>query len=578
MDILALKQESDRIGDLLIDADYITAEQLQHALSEQSRHGQKLGYHLVRLGYIDESVLARFVAKQYQLPFVYLDDLEIDTDSVQRIPLKTAVELCVMPVYISSDEITIAMSDPTDISVPDKIKFITGLKVRSLVALKIDILNTIKKYYKKEEINTLGDSIEMLGLTSDVGSYLQPVHADEDHDISDLKKATEEAPIVKLTNFILASAINKRASDIHIEPGEKTLRVRFRIDGALKTELTPPKYHHAPLVSRIKIMCGLDISERRLPQDGRMVLRIEKKNVDFRVSFITGLLGEKVVIRILNQSNLILDIRQLGFEEDSLKSFEKAIYNPNGMILVTGPTGSGKTTTLYSALNAVNNEEVNIMTAEDPVEYQLEGINQFHMHEKIGFTFASALRSFLRQDPDIIMVGEIRDLETANIAIRAALTGHLVFSTLHTIDAPSTIVRLVDMGIEPLLVSSSVIMVIAQRLLRAVCAKCKEKIDVSADVLSRLGLATDVTCYRGSGCEACNQTGYKGRVAIYETMPVSETIKELIIKKASVSELKREAVRLGMDTLRVQGLKKAAQGITTIEEALRTTTEEATLH
>jgi type IV pilus assembly protein PilB len=347
------------------------------------------------------------------------------------------------------------------------------------------------------------------------------------------------------------------------------------MDGVLKTVLTPPRHLHAAVISRFKIMCDLDITERRLPQDGRIMLKLEKKTVDFRVSFLPGLFGEKVVIRILDKGDLILDIRQLGLEEKSLQWFEHAIHSPNGMVLVTGPTGSGKTTTLYSALHAINAEGVNIITAEDPVEFNLEGITQVPMKEKIGLTFATALRSFLRQDPDIIMVGEMRDLETATIAVKATLTGHLVFSTLHTIDAPSTIIRLINMGIEPVLISASMLLVIAQRLLRAICRNCREEDRVSGETLVQLGLdqniAGTVKCYRGKGCEACNNTGYKGRLAIYEVMPVTKSIKELILQGATIAELKKEAVRLGMDTLRVSGLRKVTQGITTVEEVLRVT-------
>jgi type IV pilus assembly protein PilB len=574
------------IGDLLLNEGIISAEQMQQASREQSLHGQKLEHHLVKMGAIDENTLACFLARQYQLPFVYLSDMEIEQECLEKVPLKTALELKVMPMYINSNEMAIAVSDPSDLSVVNKLEFITGLRINPFVANKSDILNTISEYYHTRDQgssdqsmeSSFQDSIDALSSEYGVDEDLEVVREEEEASISDLKKAVEDAPIIKLTNFILRDAINKRASDIHIEPFEKTFRIRFRIDGVLKTVQTPPRYLHAAVVSRFKIMCDLDITERRLPQDGRMMIKTDKKAIDFRVSFLPSMFGEKVVIRILDKTDLILDTRELGLEDKTLEHFEKAIHSPNGMILVTGPTGSGKTTTLYSALYTINSDDVNIITAEDPVEFHLEGITQVQMKDKIGLNFATALRSFLRQDPDVLMVGEIRDLETANIAIKATLTGHLVFSTLHTIDAPSTIIRLINMGIEPILVSSSVILVVAQRLLRTICRNCKQEEEVSEETLLQLGIKKEeienVTFFKGRGCEACSSTGYKGRVAIYEMMPMTKGIKELILNGATTAELKREAVKSGMDTLRVSGLKKVMQGISTIEEVLRVTVGE----
>ena len=574
------------IGDLLLKEGIISAEQLQQAKREQSQHGQQLEHHLVQLGLIDENTLACFLARQYQLTFVYLSDMEIEQECLEKVPLKTALELKVMPMYITSNEIAIAVSDPSDMSAVNKLEFITGLKVNPFVAKKSDILNTISQYYHHKNPGSSDQAVESSfqdsidALSSEYGSDedLEIVHEEEEASISDLKKAVEDAPIIKLTNFILRDAINKRASDIHIEPFEKTFRIRFRIDGVLKTVQNPPRNLHAAVVSRFKIMCDLDITERRLPQDGRMMIKAENKAIDFRVSFLPSMFGEKVVIRILDKTDLILDTRDLGLEDKTLERFEKAIHAPNGMVLVTGPTGSGKTTTLYSALNTINSEDVNIITAEDPVEFHLEGITQVQMKDKIGLNFPAALRSFLRQDPDIVMVGEIRDLETANIAIKATLTGHLVFSTLHTIDAPSTIIRLINMGIEPILVASSVLLVVAQRLLRAVCRNCKQEEAVSEETLLQLGIKSDDTgnikFYKGRGCDACSNTGYKGRVAIYEMMPMTKGIKELILNGATTAELKMEAVKSGMDTLRVSGLKKVVQGISTLEEVLRVTVGE----
>jgi len=577
------KSDTSKLGDLLVEAGIITEAQLNQALREQSVNGQQLEYHLTKLGYADESTLAGFMARRYQLPFVSLADIEIDRECIKKVPVKKALELKVMPLYITSNEIAVAVADPSDVSIVNKLEFITGLRVNPFVALKTDILNTIQEYYNhaaqpapgQSMETSLQDSLDILGKEHKLDEQLEVVHQEEQTSVADLKKAVDDAPIVKLTNFMLRDAIAKKASDIHIEPFEKTFRIRYRMDGVLKTVLTPPRHLHAAVVSRFKIMCDLDITERRLPQDGRIMLKLENKTVDFRVSFLPGLFGEKVVIRILDKGDLILDTKQLGLEDKALQWFDHAIHSPNGMVLVTGPTGSGKTTTLYSALHAVNAEGVNIITAEDPVEFNLEGITQVPMKEKIGLNFATALRSFLRQDPDIIMVGEMRDLETATIAVKATLTGHLVFSTLHTIDAPSTIIRLINMGIEPVLISASMLLVVAQRLLRAICRNCRQEDPVPGETLVQLGLdqksAGTVRCYKGKGCEACNSTGYKGRLAIYEVMPITKSIKELILQGATTAELRKEAVRLGMDTLRVSGLKKVTQGITTVEEVLRVT-------
>jgi type IV pilus assembly protein PilB len=475
-----------------------------------------------------------------------------------------------MPVAKRGTTLTMAMADPTNVVAVDDIKFLTGMKVELMMATESAIRRGIDRYYdSSENLRNVMASIE------DAGMEVMEEPEDANLNISDLKQAVEEAPVVKLVNFILADAIKKGASDIHTEPYEKVFRVRFRIDGVLYEVMTPPMSLKNAIISRLKIMADLDISERRLPQDGRMKVKYKGREVDFRVSTLPTLFGEKVVMRLLDKSNLKLDLSKLGFEAKAMADFEEAIRAPYGMLLVTGPTGSGKTTTLYSALDRLNQPGTNIMTAEDPVEFNIKGINQVQIRDNIGLNFAAALRSFLRQDPDVIMVGEIRDYETAEIAVKAALTGHLVLSTLHTNDAPSAVTRLLNMGIEPFLVASSVLLILAQRLLRRICVHCKAPVVVPAHALVDVGLTAEetasITCYKGDGCEACNGTGYKGRIAIYEVMVLNAELRDMVLSGVSALEIKRGAIQHGMRTLRMSGLEKLKEGITTVEEVVRVT-------
>ncbi len=575
------------LGQLLLKAKLITESQLNEALKIQKIEGKRLGSILVKLGYLSEETLITFLSRQYNAPAINLSDLKIDTNVIKLIPIETAKKYKIMPLSKDGSSLRIAVADPSNNYGIDEVRFLTGMKISILVASESAIDEAIEKYYPKKEIpkvhSTKAKSGEKLlaeieDLNKIIGSALEDITVVEEKEEKEAVKEID-APIVKLVNGILTNAVKSGASDIHIEPGEEILRVRYRIDGVLQPVLKLPTKMKNAITSRIKIMSNLDISERRLPQDGRIKLKFgDNKEVDFRVSTLPTLFGEKVVMRLLDKSSLQLDLTKLGFDEKPLQDFMEAIEKPYGMILVTGPTGSGKTTTLYSALSQLNRPGVNIMTAEDPVEYNFFGINQVQIKEDIGLNFAAALRSFLRQDPDIIMVGEIRDFETAEIAVKAALTGHLVLSTLHTNDAPSTITRLINMGVEPFLVSASVILVLAQRLVRKICVHCKEKQEVSETALLKIGFPPEtinnLTCYMGMGCPACNNTGYKGRIALYEVMPVKEELKELILQGASATEIKKEAVRLGMVTLRKSGLKKVMEGITTIEEVMRVTFED----
>ncbi len=563
---------AERIGELLLREKLITPEQLQEAIEEQKRSGGRLGYNLTKLGYITEKELTSFLSKQYGIPTIDISETTIDPEVIKLIPEDVAKKYQVLPVSRTGSTLVVAMADPSNIFAIDDIKFLTGYNVETVVASEGAIKSCIEKCYESSDMDMAMEDV----LTEFDEDEMEVVQEEEEVDIGDLKKAVEEAPVVKLVNFILTDAIKKQASDIHIEPYEKAFRVRYRIDGVLQEVMKPPMKLKNAIVSRIKIMSQLDIAERRLPQDGRIKLKLGRnREMDFRVSVLPTLFGEKVCLRLLDKSSLQLDMTKLGFEPKALEAFMNAIHKPWGIVLVTGPTGSGKTTTLYSALSELNKVSENISTAEDPVEYNLMGINQVQMHEDIGLNFAAALRSFLRQDPDIIMVGEIRDYETAEIAIKAALTGHLVLSTLHTNDAPSTVNRLLNMGVEPFLVSSSCNLILAQRLARKICTKCKEEVEVSEKVLVDIGVSPEdaekMRCYRGKGCTECNGTGFKGRIALYEVMPFTETLKELVLNGASSGEIKRQAVAEGMKTLRMSGITKIAEGVTTIEEVLRVT-------
>ncbi len=565
---------SRRLGELLVRENLITPEQLKQALEEAKNFGGRLGESLSKLGILDETELADFLSKYYKVPSINLEEFEIDPEIIKLVSAEICEKHTIIPVNRAGPTLIIATADPSNIYVADDIKFITGYNVEMVVAPESQIKRAIEKYYGRQASDSVMN--EVMQELSD--AEIESVDEEEDIDVKDLEKATQDAPIVKLVNHILTDAISKGASDIHVEPYEKFFRIRYRVDGVLHEVMQPPMKFKNAVISRLKIMASLDIAERRVPQDGRIKLRVKDKEVDFRVSTLPTLFGEKVVLRILDKSNLQLDLTKLGFEETQLKLFREAINQPYGMVLVTGPTGSGKTTTLYSALMELNQITDNISTAEDPVEYNLPGINQVQINDEVGLNFAAALRAFLRQDPDIILVGEIRDFETAEIAVKAALTGHLVLSTLHTNDAPSSITRLLNMGVEPFLVTASVNAVVAQRLVRKICTNCKIEADVPPKLLIEMGMdpeeANEVTCYRGAGCEKCNGKGYKGRVALYEIMPLWEELKEMVLNGASAGELKKEAVRLGMSTLRMSGLKKIKEGLTTTDEVLAITAKD----
>ncbi|HET6516070.1 MAG TPA: type IV-A pilus assembly ATPase PilB [Thermodesulfovibrionales bacterium] len=602
-----------KLGQMLIASSIISEEQLKQALNLQKKEGGRLGTNLVKLGFISEEKLVSFLSKQYGVPAINLAEYSVDSSVIKLVPIEMARKYLIMPVTRVGATLTIAMADPSNLFAIDDVKFMTGYNVEVVVSSESNIIHSITNNYglvgKNEVVKVAretqasasqilqakdytvsdeegsgdgsfgsmdeGPTIDVEEFDKVVGTALDGIETVEDKDDAEVVKEVE-APIVKLVNGIFVNGIKAGASDIHIEPYEAALRVRYRVDGVMYTVMSLPTKIKAALTSRIKIMSRLDIAERRLPQDGRIKLKLGKKReIDFRVSTLPTLFGEKTVLRLLDKSNLQVDLTRLGFEKLQLEHFMEAIEKPYGMVLVTGPTGSGKTTTLYSALNHLNKPDTNIMTAEDPVEYNFMGINQVQVKEEIGLTFASALRSFLRQDPDIIMVGEIRDFETAEIAVKAALTGHLVLSTLHTNDAPSTISRLLNMGIEPFLVSSSVILILAQRLARKICQQCKVEEKVPVPALIKIGFpeekAKTIKCYTGKGCPACNNSGYKGRIALYEVMPIKDEIRELILEGASAGEIKRTAIRLGAKTLRMSGMTKVEEGITSIEEVLRVT-------
>jgi type IV pilus assembly protein PilB len=609
-----------RIGDLLLKEKRITPAQLQDALNYQKTNGGKLGLNLVKLGFVTDEEITSLLSKQYGVPSINLTQFEIDQSVIKLIPADTANKYQIIPLSRSGATLTIAITDPTNVFAMDDIKFMTGYNVEPVVASETAVTDAIKRYYPtaagkpaqplvnpmmklspaekkvdkpkpkpkpvQQQANlTNAATLELVTKALEettsavVDDDVELLEEMEQIDVASLEKQGGEAPVIRLVNLMMMSAIQKGASDIHIEPYEKEFRVRFRIDGILYNVMAPPMKFRDAITSRIKIMAKLDIAEKRLPQDGRIKIRFAvdgaTKEIDFRVSCLPTLFGEKIVLRLLDKDKLMLDMTKLGFEMESLSKLEIAIAKPWGMVLVTGPTGSGKTNTLYSSISKVNTSETNIMTAEDPVEFNLVGVNQVQVRENIGLNFAAALRSFLRQDPNIILVGEIRDFETAEIAVKAALTGHLVLSTLHTNDAPSTINRLMNMGIEPFLVASSVNLICAQRLVRRVCAQCKEDHPTPPQALVEAGFtqeeAQQVVPKRGTGCEVCNQTGYKGRVGLYEVMEISEELRELILVGASGLELKRKAVEEGMITLRRSGLRKVMEGVTTIEEVARET-------
>src|SRR5688500_3868579 len=578
-----------RIGELLLKEKRITPEQLQEALNYQRQNGGKLGFNLIKLGYVKDEEITALLSKQYGVPSIALGQFEIDPGVVKLVPAETAQKYQIVPLSRAGATLTIAMTDPTNVFAMDDIKFMTGYNVEPVVASETAVIEAIQKYYGKAAAapaspgararEVASRALEDMPILAEGADDVEVLEDLEEISVEMLAKQGEEAPVIKLVNVILMSAIQKGASDIHIEPYEKEFRVRFRIDGLLYNVMAPPMKFRDAITSRIKIVSKLDIAEKRLPQDGRIKIRFAAegatKEIDFRVSCLPTLFGEKIGMRLLDKDKLMLDMTKLGFENESLHKLETAISKPWGMVLVTGPTGSGKTNTLYSSIAKINTLETNIMTAEDPVEFNLVGVNQVQVRENIGLNFAAALRSFLRQDPNIILVGEIRDFETAEIAVKAALTGHLVLSTLHTNDAPSTINRLMNMGIEPFLVASSLNLVCAQRLVRRICKNCAEPHPTAAPALMQAGFtpeeAEQVVPNKGKGCEKCNNTGFKGRVGLYEVMEVTEELRELILVGASSLELRRKAVEEGMLTLRMSGLEKVKDGVTTIEEIVRET-------
>ena len=606
---------SAKLGEILVRENLVTPQQLREALDYQRNSGGRLGSNLVKLGMISDDVITAVLSRQYGVPSINLDLFHIEDEVIKLISQEVALKYTILPISKVGATLTLAMADPTNVFAMDDIKFMTSLNVEPVIASEASIQMAIGKYYsgstqidifdaaiafETEKVGRNGKNgkvgknggdgdriseadldvkLDEFDFQTHEGEEFEVVEDNEEIDLASLARASEDAPVVRLVNVLLVDSLRRGASDIHIEPYEKDFRIRFRIDGVLYDVMHPPMKLRDPLISRLKIMSKLDISEKRLPQDGRIKIKVKvddrSRELDFRVSTLPTLFGEKVVLRLLDKDKLMLDMTKLGFEPESLEKFQRAIANPYGMVLVTGPTGSGKTNTLYSALQSLNTPETNIMTAEDPVEFNLQGINQVQMKEQIGLNFAAALRSFLRQDPNIILVGEIRDFETAEIAIKAALTGHLVLSTLHTNDAPSTISRLVNMGIEPFLVATSVNLIQAQRLIRRICKDCKEETHVVPEALVEIGFSEEeaktLKVYKGRGCDTCLGTGFKGRVGLYEVMEVTDELRELIIIGASAIELRKKAMELGMITLRGSGLAKLREGITTIEEVVKET-------
>lgn len=593
---------SAKLGEILVREKLLTPQQLREAIDYQRQHGGRLGYNLVKLGFVSDDMITAVLSRQYGVPSVNLELFEIDPDVIRLIPREVAEKYCVLPLSRVGATLTLAMADPTNVFAMDDVKFMTGLNIEPVVVSEASLQEAIEKYYNTSREIELADRIEpsissngrsngagngdsylldqlTLDIAEETGDGLEIIQEDDEIDMSDPARMSEEAPVVRLVNAVLADALRRGASDIHVEPYEKEFRVRFRVDGVLYDVLHPPMKLRDAVISRLKIMAKLDISEKRLPQDGRIKIKIKadgrSRELDFRVSTLPTLFGEKVVLRLLDKERLMLDMTKLGFEPESLVKFQHAISKPYGMVLVTGPTGSGKTNTLYSAIQALNKPETNIMTAEDPVEFNLPGINQVQIKEQIGLNFAAALRAFLRQDPNIILVGEIRDFETAEIAIKAALTGHLVLSTLHTNDAPSTISRLMNMGIEPFLVATSVNLIQAQRLVRRICEDCRAEHPMPPEALIEIGFspeeARQIKTYKGRGCRTCNGTGYRGRIGLYEVMEMTDELRELILVGASALELRRKAIEDGMITLRESGLHKIRNGITTVEEVVRET-------
>jgi type IV pilus assembly protein PilB len=561
----------DRLGEILLREGLVTRDQLAQALTEQKNSKHRLGYVLVKLGLVQELEITKVLARQYRMPAVDLTRFEVDPKIIKLVPAEMAIKSVVLPLKREGRTLTVAMADPTDLGLLEDLKFITRFDLFPVIAGEYTLRNLIEKHYESsdQQLQSILKDME------ETGEDVEVVETEEDETVTQAQ--IDDAPVVKLINGLLTDAVRRGASDIHIEPFEHEIRVRYRIDGSLLEIMRPPLKMKAALTSRVKILSQLNIAERRVPQDGRLKLKMGSRVIDFRVSTLPVLFGEKIVLRILDKGNLTLDLTKFGFEVKAEKDLMKAILNPYGMVLVTGPTGSGKTTTLYSALSRINTPEVNIMTAEDPVEYNLMGINQVLVRTEIGLSFAAALKAFLRQDPNIIMIGEIRDLETGGIAIKAALTGHLVLSTLHTNDAPSTITRMIDMGIEAFNVASAVNLVVAQRLVRRICKDCKGEHKYKDEELAALGTdlvkLKELTFMKGSGCDTCSGTGYKGRAGLYEVMALSPELRRMILRGASVADIRDQAVVEGMLTLRMDGMKKIERGVTTLEEVVKETAE-----
>jgi len=577
---------ASNLGDLLMREKLLTEEQLSSALDFQEKNGVPIGSAITALGYISEGEMAQALSRQLGYPYVDLDQFEVYPDVVKLIPPEIVQKYMIMPIHRIRSFLTLAMVDPTDLAALEDVKFRTGLSIQPVIASESSIKNAINKHYGSSYSMRLKEQLEEIELAEDTSvRVLEELEAEADEEVDEEEYAVseEEAPVISLVNSVLIEAIKKNASDVHLEPYEKTLRVRYRVDGMLSEVMNISKKFRSAVQSRVKIMSNMDIAEKRLPQDGRMKMNIktddgDKKKVDMRVSSVPTIFGEKIVVRILDQEMLKLDLTELGFEKQPLKIFKKAIESPWGIILVTGPTGSGKTNTLYSAITNMNSMERNIMTAEDPVEFHFPGINQVNIKEEIGLNFPNTLRSFLRQDPDIMLVGEMRDYETADIAIKAALTGHLVLSTLHTNDAASSVNRLVNMNVEPFLIANSIILVVAQRLVRRLCKKCRVKHEVPTKSLVDIGFAEEeakgVTIWKPKGCTQCNNTGYRGRIALFEVMEVTDKQRELILGKASAAKIKKESIDHGMLTLRRSGLMKIKDGVTSIEEVLGATMQD----
>ncbi|MBP6909974.1 MAG: type IV-A pilus assembly ATPase PilB [Candidatus Saccharicenans sp.] len=574
---------SSKLGELLLREKIIDSEKLRQAIDYQKKNNLPISSALVALGFLTEEEIAQALSRQLGYPYIDLDQFEVFPEVISLIPAETAKRNLVMPIHKIKSFLTLAMVDPTDLEVIEDIRFRTGLSVQPVISTETGVTNAINKYYGTSDALKVKKLIEDIELADESRVNIideKEIAEGSDYDVAEMEQASNEAPIITLVNQTFIDAIKKGASDVHFEPYEQQFRIRYRIDGDLYEVADLPLKFRSPVLSRVKILANMDIAEKRLPQDGRIKLRVKldngkRKEVDMRVSSLPTMFGEKIVARILDKEMLKLDLTQLGFESESLEIFQEAIHRPWGIVLVTGPTGSGKTNTLYSAISTLNTIDVNIMTAEDPVEFYIPGINQVQIKEEIGLTFANALRSFLRQDPDIMLVGEIRDYETIDMAIKAALTGHLVFSTIHTNDAPSTIARMINMNVEPFLIADSVVLIVAQRLVRRLCQKCCEPHDLPKRALLDMGFGEDeiddLHIFKAHGCEACNNTGYKGRTALFEVMKISDEIKEMILNRATSREIKRKAIENGMLTLRHSGLIKIKKGVTSVEEVLRET-------